>query len=81
MSPVGIAKFMVISAIIAFSLFAGIALLFMNKDNREDLRFHVKHRFYISRKAFQVLCKFIGVILILISGMTSYWIISIISSD
>jgi heme/copper-type cytochrome/quinol oxidase subunit 4 len=81
MNPVGIAKFMVFSAIIVLSLFAGIALLFMNKDNREDLRYHVKHRVYISRKGFSILCKLVGVILILISGATSYWIISTIYTD
>lgn len=81
MNLVGIAKFMVISAIIVLSLFAGVALLVMGKENREDLRYHIKHRFYISRKAFHILSKILGVILLIIGILTSIWIISVISSD
>lgn len=81
MNLIGVAKFMVISAVIVLSLFAGIALLVMSKDSREDLRYHVKHRIYVSQVGFNVLCKVAGIVLLFVGFLTSIWIVSVISAD
>lgn len=75
MSPVGVARYIVVAGVFVVCLVAGLRMLLANQEQREIWRNGLPGRWYMRHKTFRNLARAIGTLCLAISGITGYFIV------
>lgn len=75
MIPLGVVRYILIAGVFVCFLFFGLRLLFAGQEQRETWRFKLRHRWNIGHQPFRRIARTMGILCLLLSGVTGYFII------
>lgn len=81
MNPIGVAKYILFSAVFVVSLVAGLRLIFAHEVTREGWRNDLKRRVYISRPRFRLVTVSAGLLLLLLALLVALLQVRDLASD